>query len=58
MSDYGYDSDDLEFIDDDAWLYIAEDDQLAVRITSNVYSTMLTLGRMIWPKVLSRTLLT
>ncbi|KAK7551469.1 hypothetical protein BKA81DRAFT_402685 [Phyllosticta paracitricarpa] len=29
MSDYGYDSDDLEFFDDDAWLYIAEEDQLA-----------------------------
>ncbi|KAK8205097.1 hypothetical protein HDK77DRAFT_318554 [Phyllosticta capitalensis] len=29
MSDYGYDSDEFELVDDDAWLYIAEDDQLA-----------------------------
>lgn len=34
MSDYGYDSDEFELVDDDAWLYIAEDDQLAVSLQS------------------------
>lgn len=40
MSEYGYDSDEFELYDDDGWLYIAEEDHLAVRLQQSSQSSI------------------